>query len=126
MPFLMPDYKAIDALTGGEVGKEVFKSSRARTPFPWPGARTVPRTLELQERNPQAEDLKGLKIRVVGSPLFLETFTALGANPTQMSWRMQYRRSRAALWTARKPLTIFTAAKLHSAANQKNLTLWAM
>ena len=31
-------------------------------------------------------DLKGLKIRVVGSPLFNETFTALGANPTQMSW----------------------------------------
>ena len=25
MPFLMPDYKAIDALTGGEVGKEIFK-----------------------------------------------------------------------------------------------------
>src|SRR2546429_4849064 len=25
-------------------------------------------------------------IRVVGSPLFLDTFTALGANPTQMSW----------------------------------------
>jgi hypothetical protein len=31
-------------------------------------------------------DLKGMKIRVVGSPLFLDTFTALGANPTQMSW----------------------------------------
>src|SRR5690606_32697011 len=25
MPFLMPDYKAIDALTQGEVGKEIFK-----------------------------------------------------------------------------------------------------
>ncbi|MBB3232283.1 hypothetical protein FHR97_003151 [Halomonas stenophila] len=31
-------------------------------------------------------DLEGLKIRVVGSPLFQDTFTALGANPTQMSW----------------------------------------
>ena len=27
-----------------------------------------------------------MKIRVVGSPLFNDTFTALGANPTQMSW----------------------------------------
>ena len=27
-----------------------------------------------------------MKIRVVGSPLFLDTFSALGANPTQMSW----------------------------------------
>ena len=25
MPFLMPDYKAIDALTQGEVGKDIFK-----------------------------------------------------------------------------------------------------
>ena len=32
------------------------------------------------------EDMKGLKLRVVGSPLFLETMTALGANPVQMSW----------------------------------------
>jgi hypothetical protein len=30
--------------------------------------------------------MKGL-IRVVGSPLFLDTFTALGANPTQMLCR---------------------------------------
>ncbi len=27
-----------------------------------------------------------MKIRVVGSPLFSDTFNALGANPTQMSW----------------------------------------
>jgi TRAP-type C4-dicarboxylate transport system substrate-binding protein len=31
-------------------------------------------------------DLKGMKIRVVGSPCSSDTFTALGANPTQMSW----------------------------------------
>ena len=32
------------------------------------------------------EDLNGLKIRVVGSPLFLDTFKALGANPVTMVW----------------------------------------
>ena len=31
-------------------------------------------------------DLKGMKIRVVGSPLFIETFRALGANPVNMNW----------------------------------------
>ena len=30
--------------------------------------------------------MKGLKFRVVGSPIFNDTFSALGANPTQMSW----------------------------------------
>jgi TRAP-type C4-dicarboxylate transport system substrate-binding protein len=33
------------------------------------------------------QNMKGLKIRVVGSPLFLDTFTALGANPTQLCRR---------------------------------------
>ena len=32
------------------------------------------------------EDLKGMKIRVVGSPDVLRDMSALGANPTQMSW----------------------------------------
>ena len=31
-------------------------------------------------------DLNGLKIRVVGSPIFIETFRALGANPVNMNW----------------------------------------
>ena len=37
MPFLMPDYKAIDALTGGEVGKELFKilESKDIMPLAW-------------------------------------------------------------------------------------------
>ena len=32
------------------------------------------------------EDLKGLKIRVPGSAVYMNTFDALGANPTAMSW----------------------------------------
>lgn len=32
------------------------------------------------------EDMQGLKIRVPGSAVFMNTFDALGANPTAMSW----------------------------------------
>ena len=41
MPFLMPDYKAIDALTGGEVGKKLFDiiASKDIVPLAW-GSRT--------------------------------------------------------------------------------------
>ena len=71
------------------------------------------------------EDLKGLKIRVVGSPLFLDTFAALGANPTQMSWADAVPAlSSGAVDGQENPLTIFTVAKLHTAANQKYLTIW--
>ena len=62
---------------------------------------------------------------MVGSPLFLDTFTALGANPTQMSWADAVPAlSSGAVDGQENPLTIFTVAKLHTAANQKYLTLW--
>src|SRR3546814_7034459 len=87
MPFLMPDYAAIDALTGGPVGERLFEilHEKGVQPLAWAenGFREVSNSKH-PIRKP--EDLKGLKIRVVGSPLFNDTFTALGANPTQMSW----------------------------------------
>jgi TRAP-type C4-dicarboxylate transport system substrate-binding protein len=68
--------------------------------------------------------MKGLKFRVVGSPIFNDTFTALGANPTQMSWAdAQPALASGAVDGQENPLTIFTAAKLHT-VGQKNVTLW--
>jgi len=126
MPFLMPDYKAIDALTGGDVGKEIFKILESKDTVPLAWGENGFRELTNSKKNiRKPEDLKGLKIRVVGSPLFLDTFTALGANPTQMSWADAVPAlSSGAVDGQENPLTIFTAAKLHSAANQKHLTLW--
>jgi len=126
MPFLMPDYKAIDALTQGEVGKELFKilSSKDVVPIAW-GENGFRELSNSKRPIKTPDDLKGLKIRVVGSPLFLDTFTALGANPTQMSWADAVPAlSAGAVDGQENPLTIYTVAKLHSAANQKNLTLW--
>lgn len=126
MPFLMPDYKAIDALTTGEVGRELFKILEGKDVVPLAWGENGFRELS-NSKHPirKPEDLKGLKIRVVGSPLFLETFTALGANPTQMSWADAVPAlSSGAVDGQENPLTVFTAAKLSTAANQKHLTLW--
>jgi TRAP-type C4-dicarboxylate transport system substrate-binding protein len=69
-------------------------------------------------------DLKGLKIRVVGSPLFIDMFTAMGANPVQMSWAdAQPALSSGAIDGQENPVSIFTAAKLHT-VGQKNVTMW--
>ncbi len=125
LPFLMPDYAAIDALTKGAVGKDIFaRLERAGVvPLAWGenGFREVTNS-KRELRKP--EDFKGLKFRVVGSPLFLDTFSALGANPTQMSWAdAQPALASGAVDGQENPLTIFTAAKLHT-VGQKNVTLW--
>ena len=69
-------------------------------------------------------DLKGLKVRVVGSPLFVDTMTALGGNPAQMSWAdAQPAMATKAVDGQENPLGIFAAAKLHT-VSQTHLTLW--
>ena len=125
LPFLMPDFKAIDALTQGDTGKKLFEivGSKDVVPLAWGenGFRELTNSKK-DVRTP--DDLKGLKIRVVGSPLFNETFTALGANPTQMSWAdAQPALSTGAVDGQENPLTIFTVAKLHT-VGQKHVTLW--
>jgi tripartite ATP-independent transporter DctP family solute receptor len=125
MPFLMPDYKAIDALTHGEVGKDIFKilGGKDVVPLAW-GENGFREITNSKHAIKSPEDLKGLKIRVVGSPLFLETFTALGANPTQMSWAdAQPALSTGAVDGQENPLTIFTVAKLQD-VGQKYVTIW--
>ena len=125
LPFLMPDYAALDALTQGEVGKDIFRRLERGgvVPLAWGenGFREVTNS-KRELRRP--EDFKGLKFRVVGSPLFLDTFSALGANPTQMSWAdAQPALASGAVDGQENPLTIFTAAKMHI-IGQKNVTLW--
>ena len=87
LPFLMPDHAAIDALTQGESGKQVFAAieSKGIKPLAW-GENGFREVSNSSKSITSPDDLKGLKIRVVGSPLFQDTFSALGADPTQMSW----------------------------------------
>ena len=125
LPFLFPDYAAMDALTQGDVGKDIFRiiEKAGVMPLAWGenGYREISNS-KLPIKKP--EDLKGLKIRVVGSPLFLDTFTALGANPTQMSWAdAQPALATGAVDGQENPMAIYTAAKLHTMA-QKYVTMW--
>jgi TRAP-type transport system periplasmic protein len=125
MPFLMPDYAAIDALTKGKVGKQIFTTLDKAGVVPLAWGENGYRELTNSKRPVRTPaDLKGLKIRVVGSPLFLDTFTALGANPTQMSWAdAQPAFASGAVDGQENPMSIFTAAKLHN-VGQKYVTMW--
>lgn len=125
LPFLTQDHAGIDALTKGPVGEQIMKivEKAGVVPLAWGenGFRQVTNS-RLEIRTPA--DMQGLKFRVVGSPIFNDTFTALGSNPTQMSWAdAQPALASGAVEGQENPLHIFTAAKLHTLA-QKYVTLW--
>ncbi|MDD2609139.1 MAG: DctP family TRAP transporter solute-binding subunit [Giesbergeria sp.] len=125
LPFLMPDYAATDALTQGAVGKSLFQTLEKAgvVPLAW-GENGYREITNSKKPIKSPADLKGMKIRVVGSPLFLDTFTALGANPTQMSWAdAQPAMASGAVDGQENPLSVYQAAKLHTVA-QKYITLW--
>lgn len=125
LPFLMPDNAAIDAITQGEAGKAVFKAIEKRgvTPLAW-GENGFRELSNSKLAISEPADLEGLKIRVVGSPLFQDTFSELGANPTQMSWAD----AKPALTTGavdgqENPLSVFDVARIDQ-VGQEHLTLW--
>jgi tripartite ATP-independent transporter DctP family solute receptor len=125
LPFLMPDYAAIDALIHGKVGEDLFKvvEKAGVVPLAW-GENGYRQISNSKHEIKSPEDLKGMKLRVVGSPLYIDTFTALGANPTQMSWAdAQPALATGAVDGQENPISIYAGAKLYDVA-QKYLTLW--
>ncbi|GFM36399.1 DctP family TRAP transporter solute-binding subunit [Desulfovibrio psychrotolerans] len=91
LPFMLaaePDrYKALDAIETGASGKMMIEAIEGK------GVKIIGwgengfRELTNSKRPVSApEDMKDLKIRVVGSPIFIDTFRALGANPVNMNW----------------------------------------
>ncbi len=125
MPFMYPSYKALDAVQAGEPGQKLFKLIEAKgvVPLAWAenGFREVTNS-KRPVRKP--EDLKDLKIRVVGSPIFIDTFRALGANPVNMNWgEAQQAFQQGTVDGQENPVvTVIIAAKLWT--SQKHVTLW--
>ena len=125
MPFLMPDYAAIDALTQGAVGKQIFTTLEKAGVVPLAWGENGYREVTNSKRAIKApEDMKGMKMRVVGSPIFADMFSALGANPTQMSWAdAQPALSSGAVDGQENPLFLFTILKMQN-VGQKFVTTW--
>lgn len=87
LPFFFPDYKALDAVTGGEVGEEiaVMLKKKGVSLLAW-GENGFREITNSKRAIKTPADLEGLKIRVVGTPIFIEIMQALGANPVNMNW----------------------------------------
>ncbi len=87
LPFFFPDYNALDRVTEGYVGetlKNIIKK-KGVTVLAW-GENGYREITNSKRAIVTPADLKGLKIRVVGTPIFIDIMKALGANPVNMNW----------------------------------------
>ncbi len=87
LPFFLNNFENLDKVKNGEAGKAVFAAMEAKRlqPLAWAenGFRQLTNS-KVAVHHPQ--DMKGLRVRVVGNPLFIDTFRALGADPVNMNW----------------------------------------
>lgn len=126
MPFLMPGNKAVDAVLASDALRQDFYAIMRRSGIE-PLASAEYGAFHLvnsKRRIVRPEDLRGLKIRTVSTPMQQELMTEFGANPTTMS----FAEAQPALATgAVDGLTLtgeqFLAVKLHT-LGLKHLTKW--
>ncbi len=126
LPFLMPDHKAWDAVVGNdELMKDYFEMVRKAGAEPLSVGETGYRQISNSKRPLiRPDDLKGLKVRVVGSPMYGEIMSSMGANPTFMSFAdAQPALASGAIDAQENPLEVFLAAKIHT-LGQKFVTKW--
>lgn len=125
LPFLVPDEKGLDALLKGEVGRSLFSILNQQGVVPLAYGENGFRELSNARRPIRTPlDLKGLSIRVVGSPIFSDSFMALHAVPVQMGWDdLQTALSNGAVDGQENPLAVFHAGRLQT-LGQRYLTLW--
>ncbi len=87
LPFFINNFENLDKLESGETGRILFTKMEkvGLTPLAWAenGFRQV-----TNSKKPflMPDDMKGMRLRVVGSPIFIDTFKALGADPVDMNW----------------------------------------
>ena len=126
LPFITPDHKALDAvLASNEVMTEYFDLVRKAGAEPLAAGETGFRQVS-NSKHPvtKPDDMKGLKIRVVGSPMYGEIMSTMGANPTFMSWAdAQPALASGAVDAQENPLEVFLAAKINT-LGQKYVTKW--
>ncbi|HPG29711.1 MAG TPA: DctP family TRAP transporter solute-binding subunit [bacterium] len=87
LPFFFPDYDSLDSVKNGKPGKMIFSAIKKKGAVPLVWFENGFRQLTNSKRNINSpQDLNNMKIRVVGSPIFIDIFKSLGANPVSLNW----------------------------------------
>ncbi len=91
LPFLFPKgkyiYDAVDAVENGEPGKKLFEimEKKGVVGLAW-GENGFRQLSNNKIEVKTVDDMKNLKIRIVGSPIFIDIYRALGADPMAINW----------------------------------------
>jgi tripartite ATP-independent transporter DctP family solute receptor len=125
LPFLFPSYRALDAVQNGQPGQRLFTLIEAKGVVPLAWAENGFRELTNSKRAVRRPaDLDGLKIRVVGSPIFIETFRALGANPINMNWGEAQQAFQQGTVDGQENPVVSVIIPYKLWTSQKHVTLW--
>ncbi|SDJ92409.1 TRAP transporter substrate-binding protein [Natronincola ferrireducens] len=87
LPFLFSSHEEVYGVLDGDIGKEILKKMEdvnlKGLAFAERGFRNL-----TNSKKPVAtpDDMKGLRIRVMENPVYIDTFQALGANTVPMAW----------------------------------------
>ncbi len=125
LPFLLNDHRGFDAIINGPVGEELFRtlSSRDVVPVAW-GENGFREISNSRRAIREPGDMRGMKIRFAAGAIFSEIFTALGANPVQMSFAdLQPALSTGAVDGQENPINLYLAFRMDTLA-QRHLTVW--
>jgi len=126
LPFILPEHKSWDAATTDPgIVSEYFDLVRKAGAEPLAIGETGYRQISNSKHAiVHPDDMKGIKVRVVGSPMYGEIMSGMGANPTFMSWAdAQPALASGAVDAQENPLEVFLAAKINT-LGQKYVTKW--
>jgi tripartite ATP-independent transporter DctP family solute receptor len=86
-PFFINNFENLDKLKAGKTGEAIFEAMAKKGLVGLDWAENGFRQITNSKREiKRPEDMKGLKFRVVGSPIFIDIYRQLGADPVDMNW----------------------------------------
>lgn len=124
LPFVFNDFKEVDAVVDGPVGRKLYQKLESKDLVGlayWDlGFRNVTNSKRPITR---LEDLQGIKLRVVQSPVYLDLFNALGANALAMPFAEVYSAlEQKAVDGQENPATVILANKLGEVQKYMSMT----
>ncbi|NPA74420.1 MAG: TRAP transporter substrate-binding protein [Epsilonproteobacteria bacterium] len=122
-PFLFDSFEKVDKILDGEIGQNILNDFKAANLVGYHFLENGFRNITNSKRPIHtADDVKGLKIRVMNSQLQIAIWKAIGANPTPMPWPIYTQLSQHVIDGQENPLAVIDQYKLYEVQKYLSLT----